>query len=101
VRISRDNVYQLSNRVAFAWKLATLGIPSVLVYLGFIGDKGMEGGFASPADWNALFEERANVVFPIGVPADPISAGKSQFWIINRHRDCLTPSPPHSALAAT
>lgn len=41
VRISRDSHYQLSNRVAFAWKLATLGLPTVLVYLGFWGDDGI------------------------------------------------------------
>ena len=40
-RISRDSHYQLSNRLAFTWKLATLGVPTVLVYLGFIGDEGI------------------------------------------------------------
>lgn len=41
VRISRDSHYQLSNRVAYAWKLASLGIPNVLIYLGLIGDTGI------------------------------------------------------------
>lgn len=34
--ISRDTHYQLSNRFAWAWKLASLGVPVVLVYLGFL-----------------------------------------------------------------
>lgn len=34
--ISRDHHYQVSNRFAWSWKLASLGIPVVLVYLGFI-----------------------------------------------------------------
>ena len=34
--LSRDSHYQLSNRFAWAWKLASLGIPVVLVYLGFL-----------------------------------------------------------------
>lgn len=34
--LSANSHYQLSNRVAFAWKLAKMGIPVVLVYLGFI-----------------------------------------------------------------
>ena len=34
--ISRDRCYQLSNRFAWAWKLASLGVPVVLVYLGFL-----------------------------------------------------------------
>ncbi len=28
--------YQLCNRVAWAWKLADLGVPGVLVFLGFL-----------------------------------------------------------------
>ena len=32
VSISRDRYYQISNRIAFTWKLASLGIPVVLVY---------------------------------------------------------------------
>jgi len=34
--LSRDSHYQLSNRFAWVWKLATLGVPVVLVYLGFL-----------------------------------------------------------------
>ena len=34
--LSRDRQYQLSNRFAWAWKLADLGIPVVLLYLGFL-----------------------------------------------------------------
>ena len=33
--------YQLANRLAFTWKLASLGIPVVLIYLGFTGDEGI------------------------------------------------------------
>ena len=35
-KISRDSHYQLSNRFAWSWKLASLGVPVVLVYLGFL-----------------------------------------------------------------
>lgn len=31
--------YQLANRVAYSWKIASLGIPVILVYLGFLGDR--------------------------------------------------------------
>ena len=34
--LSRDSHYQLSNRFTWAWKLASLGVPVVLVYLGFL-----------------------------------------------------------------
>ncbi len=36
IALSRDHAYQLSNRFAWSWKLAELGIPVVLVYLGFL-----------------------------------------------------------------
>ena len=39
--ISRDSHYQLSNRVAYAWKAAQCGLPVVLLYLGFTGDDGI------------------------------------------------------------
>ncbi len=35
IKIDRDTCYQISNRLAFAWRLARLGIPVVLIYLGF------------------------------------------------------------------
>ena len=41
VKISSDSWYQFSNRVSFAWKLASHGIPTALIYLGFLGDKGI------------------------------------------------------------
>ena len=34
--LSRDSHYQLSNRFAWSWKIASLGIPVILVYLGFL-----------------------------------------------------------------
>ncbi len=41
VNISRDSHYQLANRVAYAWKLANMGLHVVLLYLGLIGDTRM------------------------------------------------------------
>ena len=38
VKLSITSNYQLSNHIAYAWKLANLGIPTVLLYLGYIGD---------------------------------------------------------------
>ena len=39
--LSRDSHYQLSNRFAWSWKLASLGVPVVLVYLGFLNAQDM------------------------------------------------------------
>ena len=52
--LSRDNCYQMANRFAWAWKLASLGTPVVLVYLGFLNANEMsdEGDpFGEHADW--------------------------------------------------
>jgi hypothetical protein len=37
-RLSRDRCYQISNRVAWGWKLASLGVPVTILYLGFTED---------------------------------------------------------------
>ena len=42
--LSAGSHYQLGNRFAFAWKLATMGTPVVLVYLGFLNAGEMERG---------------------------------------------------------
>jgi hypothetical protein len=34
--LSRDSHYQLANRFAWTWKVASMGVPTVLVYLGFL-----------------------------------------------------------------
>jgi hypothetical protein len=66
-KISRDSHYQLSNRIAFAWKLAQLGVPTVLLYLGFLGDTGIPEGqrpFMSDAEWGRAMTDYARGVLP-------------------------------------
>lgn len=66
-RISRDSHYQMSNRFAWSWKLAALGIPVVLIYLGFVNasemaDKGSL--FANAEEWERLVHEHSRSLFP-------------------------------------
>jgi hypothetical protein len=42
--LSANSYYQLSNRFAFAWKVATMGTPVVLLYLGFLDAQEMKDG---------------------------------------------------------
>ena len=60
--LSRDHHYQLSNRFAWAWKLAMLGKPVVLVYLGFLNARDMTGRnlFNFPAEWNSFLKRYSN-----------------------------------------
>ena len=41
-RLSRDHCYQMSNRFAWSYKLAELGYPVILVYLGFLSTRQWE-----------------------------------------------------------
>jgi hypothetical protein len=66
-RISRDSCYQMSNRFAWAWKLTELGIPVVLVYLGFLHCDEMKDlgrPFAEESEWKTLVQSHSSALFP-------------------------------------
>lgn len=67
--------YQLANRVAWSWKLAQLGVPVVMVYLGFLGademtDKG--AAFESAADWEGQVRAHSKGIVPDVIWGSPI-----------------------------
>lgn len=70
-RISSDLHYQMSNRFAWAWKVAEQGIPVILVYLGFLRAEEMaERGrrtFDSPGDWERAVREHSAAIAPEGI----------------------------------
>jgi hypothetical protein len=69
-KISRDRCYQMSNRFAWAWKLAELGIPVVMIYLGFLrADEMRDQGqpFADPDAWERLVRAHSAPLFPTQV----------------------------------
>jgi hypothetical protein len=66
-KISRDSHYQMSNRFAWAWKLTDLGIPVVLIYLGYLkADEMKDRGkpFANYAEWEQLVKSHSEPLFP-------------------------------------
>ena len=70
--LSHEHHYQMSNRFAWAWKLADLGYPVVLVYLGFLGAEEMRKGteqtpFKSQTEWQALVKAHSKPLFPTRV----------------------------------
>lgn len=92
IGISRDRHYQLSNRIAFAWKLASLGVPTVLLYLGFTGDEGIGDvgePFADDAHWQATFRRHLAEVCPPEMLEDAVDAGAARFWVLARSRPAL------------
>lgn len=93
--ISRDSHYQLSNRVAFAWKLANAGVPTVLVYLGFWGDDGLAdvgAPFQSAAHWEADFTEHARSVVPMDLFEYRVECGAAPMWLLVRSRKVMAAS---------
>lgn len=65
--LSRDHHYQMSNRFAWAWKLTELGVPVVLVYLGFLGCHDMANDsavIATDAEWEQLVRMHSAAIAP-------------------------------------
>lgn len=66
--LSRDSHYQLSNRSAWAWKLASLGVPVVLLYLGFLNAEDMDDDstciFRSEAEWERTLKDHCKGIVP-------------------------------------
>jgi len=65
--LSIEHHYQLSNRFAWAWKLTELGIPIILVYLGFLNaeemyDQGVP--FSEHMRWENLVKSQSTALFP-------------------------------------
>jgi hypothetical protein len=67
-QISRDSHYQMSNRFAWAWKLTELGVPVVLVYLGFLKADDMskpgEVPFSGFGAWENAIRVHSAPLFP-------------------------------------
>jgi hypothetical protein len=97
IAICRDRNYQFANRIAFAWKLASMGIPVALIYLGFIGDTAIArpgACFLAPADWQAAFERHTANVFPTAMQGRKIDCGAAPFWLLVKDHNALRLSPP-------
>ena len=94
--IDRDTYYQLSNRIAFTWKLASLGIPTVLVYLGFIGDSGIADvspAFKSPQHWVDSFRAYSGDIAPEIMFERRLEIGAAAAWCLVRSRPVIEISP--------
>lgn len=86
ISISIDYCYQFSNRVAHAWWLAKHGIPTVLLYLGFLNVNEMNYGkrrvLETASDWQNCFFEHAQKVGAEKIIDKWINCGKSSFITI-------------------
>lgn len=72
-RLDVKSHYQLANRVAYLWKLASLGTPVVLLYLGFTGDTYFERDHLLNADhWQRVMGAYMKDVIPLGFPGQVV-----------------------------
>jgi hypothetical protein len=70
-RLSHDRHYQLCNRFAWAWKLALLGVPVILIFLGVLDAQEMASSrrriFSSLDDWRTVLLNHAAGIIPEAV----------------------------------
>jgi hypothetical protein len=100
VNITLDTHYQLANRLAFAWKIASLGVPVVLVYLGFLRDSGITDAgkpFVDASDWQLAFGRYTNGVVPASLFGRRLEVAATPIWLLERSRDVIAVSPPEAS----
>ncbi|MDD4051857.1 MAG: hypothetical protein PHR28_08175 [candidate division Zixibacteria bacterium] len=66
-RLSHENHYQLCNRFAWSWKLASLGVPVILVYLGFLRANEMQKSLPDEQSWEDAVRKYAQGIVPENV----------------------------------
>jgi len=97
INISHRSHYQFSNRIAFAWKLATEGVPVVLIYLGFIGDEGITDQspcIRDDAHWHGLMTQHIKDIYPASLLEQEIPCGKASMCVLIRSLKSFRSSPP-------
>lgn len=85
--LSRDSHYQLSNRFAWSWKLASLRVPVVLIYLGFLNatemiDQGQP--FDNVKAWEKAIRSHAKGRVPDNAWNKRLDIGSTPLWFLIR-----------------
>ena len=92
--LSRDNHYQMCNRFAWSWKLASMGIPVVLVYLGFLKADEMQIGrtlFGSHLNWESFVRSYGNGIVPDAAWNGCIDVNRTPMYAVIRSLDLPIP----------
>jgi hypothetical protein len=98
VNISSDNWYQFSNRVAFAWKLASLRIPTALIYLGFLGDDGISADPLQDHDhWRETVLKHTSAIFPSSAWERRLDVNGTPLWFLIRSLPSTRQSRPSAS----
>lgn len=93
VKISSKAWYQFSNRIAWAWKLASLGMPTALVYLGFTNDERIALDPLKGDDhWRDVIISNTEHIFPAALWDRPLDVRGTPLWFLLRSRPCIRQS---------
>ena len=93
VWISSGNWYQFSNRIAFAWKLASHGIPTVLIYLGFLNDNGIGNDpLRDHEHWRETVLQSTHDIFPATLWERSVDINGTPLWFLIRSLPCTRQS---------
>lgn len=97
INISRDHSYQLSNRLAHAWWLASHGIPTILLYVGFLDCIYVSGKkykiFKNDSEWQECFQNHLYSVGTSNLLNKWVDCGNEKFILCSisiKTDDCLT-----------
>ncbi len=83
--LSAEEHYQISNRFAWSWQLASMGVPVILVYLGFLNaDEWADDKLKDHNDWEKSVREYSKYIVPYAIWNSKVSAGESYFYPLIR-----------------
>ena len=77
---------------AFAWMLASSGVPIILLYLGFTGDDGIRDAGEPLSDaehWSRLMRQHLGELDAEHLSDAETGCGASSFWLLVRSRPAL------------
>jgi hypothetical protein len=82
IAVTASSHYQLSNRIAWAWRVSERGVPVVLLYLGFLGDSYFADGFVDDGHWQRTLGAYIDGVVPLGLPGHTIKPPGGGFFLM-------------------
>ena len=85
--LSNEHHYQLSNRFAWSWKIACLGIPVVLVYLGFLKADEMQDPFTTERSWEQAIRGYGKGVVPDSVWNSKMMINHTPLYVLIRSKE--------------
>lgn len=89
VNIRIDRAYQLSNRIAYAWKLSSMGLPVVLIYLGFLQDDEIANvgqPFRNESHWRQVLNKHMENIAPAEFVDKRIMCDGAPMWFLVRSK---------------